>query len=109
MKPVPETIAMRRVGPARRALGLFTPGCFDIRERNGGWWILFVDPYGVWHDLPVTIGTKVDRAWLWDGNVETPTVQPSVRHVDPEGWHGFITAGEMLSCADSGNQPAVHR
>ncbi len=34
--------------------------------------------------------------WHWDGNVEAPTVTPSIHHIDC--WHGFLTKGEFISC-----------
>lgn len=43
------------------------------------------------------------HGWNWDGNVERPTLTPSVFH-DPNQpqshhhWHGFITAGHMVGC-----------
>ncbi len=46
------------------------------------------------------------RAWVWDGNREAPTVTPSVliyQHgeggkITGEHWHGFLTAGQWVSC-----------
>jgi hypothetical protein len=42
-------------------------------------------------------------AWGWAGNVEKPTLTPSVFHdpcnpASPHHWHGFIVAGEMKGC-----------
>lgn len=42
-------------------------------------------------------------SWGWDGNIEKPTLTPSVFHdprnpESPHHWHGFITAGEMKGC-----------
>lgn len=36
------------------------------------------------------------RAWQWDGNVEQPTLQPSIHVVDQ--WHGYLRAGRLESC-----------
>ena len=43
--------------------------------------------------------------WGWDGNVETPTLKPSIRHSVGDGkggmiehWHGFLTNGRFVSC-----------
>lgn len=41
-----------------------------------------------------------ERAWNWDGNIEKPTLSPSIHHNANEAesadyWHGFVTAGEM--------------
>ena len=33
--------------------------------------------------------------WQWDGNVEKPTIKPSINCVGGCGWHGHITNGGM--------------
>ena len=38
------------------------------------------------------------QSWEWDGNVELPTLKPSLHHVGCCGWHGYLTAGEFTSC-----------
>lgn len=43
---------------------------------------------------------KVDdgtHGWTWDGNVEKPTLRPSILHT-PCKWHGYLTAGEFVPC-----------
>lgn len=30
-------------------------------------------------------------SWIWDGNRETPTLEPSVHHVGH--WHGYLRSG----------------
>lgn len=32
-------------------------------------------------------------SWHWDGNVETPTLSPSINCIGGCGWHGFLQAG----------------
>lgn len=34
--------------------------------------------------------------WGWDGNLESPTLTPSINCVGGCGWHGFITAGQIV-------------
>lgn len=73
---------------------------FDGVERAG---LYFICPQchhlgGVHFDPPRAGG------WKWDGNVEAPTVTPSILHDDPAhggrcGWHGYLTAGELVPCA----------
>lgn len=69
--------------------------------------ILFVCPNG--HRCSVLLGPEfVDKPnpdghciWKWDGNMEKPTVQPSINCISEKdgkptggcGWHGFITDG----------------
>ena len=36
-------------------------------------------------------------SWTFDGNMETPTLSPSINCVGGCGWHGFVTAGEWRS------------
>lgn len=36
------------------------------------------------------------RIWGWDGNEEKPTLKPSIN--SPGQWHGFLTAGKLISC-----------
>lgn len=33
-------------------------------------------------------------SWEWDGNVEIPTLSPSVHHVGH--WHGFLRGGQWV-------------
>lgn len=35
-------------------------------------------------------------SWNWDGNVEAPTLEPSVHHVGH--WHGWLRNGVWVSC-----------
>lgn len=89
-------------------------GTFDIHlngvqgyEANAS--ILFVCPNG--KRCSVLLGPKfVGRptpedlcVWQWDGNVEHPTIKPSINCISEKdgkptggcGWHGFITNGVM--------------
>ncbi len=36
------------------------------------------------------------HSWQWDGNVQKPTLQPSVNSIG--NWHGWIRDGRMVSC-----------
>lgn len=36
------------------------------------------------------------HSWEWDGNEDAPTLTPSINSVGT--WHGFVTAGRMISC-----------
>ena len=40
------------------------------------------------------------RGWTWNGDLQRPTVQPSILHSSPGGcgWHGYLTAGEFVEC-----------
>ena len=50
--------------------------------------------------LPLVRGAKTDEAWGWDGNLEKPTLKPSVLHqLSPSmlPWHGFVIRGELVT------------
>lgn len=62
------------------------------------------DPMGAACSIPVRPAADPSMpSWNWDGNLEKPTLTPSVFH-DPNQpqsryhWHGFITAGRMVGC-----------
>jgi hypothetical protein len=38
---------------------------------------------------------KVERVWVWDGNVDAPTLTPSI--LLPDLWHGYLRAGRLES------------
>ena len=38
---------------------------------------------------------KSPRRWHWDGNMEAPTLTPSIGCDQLCGWHGHITAGDI--------------
>jgi Family of unknown function (DUF6527) len=51
--------------------------------------------------IPVQPAINANGAsWGWDGNLEKPTLTPSVFHdphnpASPHHWHGWVTQGEM--------------
>ena len=71
--------------------------------------ILFVCPLGKRCGVflgPVAETRRNERepcVWAWDGNIERPTITPSINCIAEKdgkptggcGWHGFITAGVM--------------
>lgn len=48
------------------------------------------------HGLPLRQTTARRPSWEFDGNRDRPTLTPSVH--SPGNWHGFITAGRLVSC-----------
>lgn len=50
-----------------------------------------------WTD-PKTGVQQPGPVWTHDGNWDHPTVTPSVLHLDGCRWHGYLTAGEWVSC-----------
>lgn len=51
--------------------------------------------------VALTLGPQQDadghgvRRWHWDGNMESPTITPSIGCDQKCGWHGGIAAGEI--------------
>lgn len=37
-------------------------------------------------------------SWKWDGNVEAPTLEPSINCTGGCGWHGYLQQGEFREC-----------
>ncbi len=91
-----ESVDCRKVIFAAEVGGMEKPGdfCFDDS---------FTHIY-IW--LPGTSGPDAiqiqrggpggHRVWGWDGNADKPTLTPSI-HARGE-WHGFMTAGRLVSC-----------
>lgn len=47
--------------------------------------------------LPVVRGKPAGECWGWDGNVDRPTLEPSIR-LKPEQWHGHLKHGRLENC-----------
>jgi len=50
-------------------------------------------------DWPVQLGAASSDKygpWGWDGNLDKPTLYPSMHHID--NWHGHLQAGRLNSC-----------
>lgn len=45
--------------------------------------------------LRVTTGPAAHPVWHWDGNIEAPTLTPSIGCDHRCGWHGNLTAGVL--------------
>ena len=83
------------------------PGMFDLTQGGVVGYpdavghLIYICPNGKF--CGVMIGPRAVAApdasrqsiWAWDGNVEAPTLTPSINCVGGCGWHGFITAGVM--------------
>ena len=35
-------------------------------------------------------------SWSWDGNFESPTLNPSIWDKAPNGWHGWLREGKLV-------------
>jgi hypothetical protein len=64
------------------------------------------------HAIPVTTGMKESQAWLWNGDADKPTLQPSLL-VNVGGsnptvpiCHSFVTEGKIQFLGDSQHELA---
>lgn len=84
------------------------PGIYMFKEKQPGIkGILFNCPCscGAVIHLPIYFEgePKPSRsAWIWDGNEDTPSLQPSIKDLRGCRFHGFLTAGYWTFCDDSG-------
>lgn len=47
--------------------------------------------------------TGTEPQWEWDGNLDTPTLAPSIRDLGACRFHGFLRHGAWTFCSDSGH------
>lgn len=61
--------------------------------------LLFVCPCGC-RSLGCLNIIKIDAhpVWSWNGNVERPTLTPSIQKNSPCRWHGYLTDGVFKPC-----------
>jgi len=81
---------------------------FEATSAPGKAGILFGCPCGCGELKTVGFDSHESRRprWHWDGNLETPTLTPSINILQRdasgkqigEHWHGYLTAGEFKSC-----------
>ena len=113
MTPNPEPGNMHRdnrdVWPTDEPVGSFDIEQHGVQGYKATAHIIFVCPRG--KRCSILLGPEfVDRptpdslcVWKWDGNVERPTITPSINCISEKngkptggcGWHGFITNGVM--------------
>lgn len=73
------------------ALMFVCPGCLEAHHGSSGI-----------HMLPVN-STEKSPSWDWDGNLEAPTLSPSIltKHQDGFVCHSFLKAGVFEFLTDS--------
>ncbi|SRR5579885_1606349 len=47
--------------------------------------------------VPVRPG-YTNTHWNWDGNLELPSLTPSIQRLGDCRWHGYLTKGEFVTC-----------
>lgn len=71
-----------------------TPGAIDVRAFDGrvaG--IGFICPCGCGQEGWLPVEPEAAPSWEWNGNVERPTLSPSVLQRNGCKWHGYLRAG----------------
>lgn len=87
-----------------------TPGAFNIEVQSEHHiHILCECPCGCGGAMRLPLHRPGQRSavhtkasWEWDGSLEKPTLQPSIRDLAGCKYHGFLTAGMWTFCEDSG-------
>lgn len=57
----------------------------------------FVCPCGCGDICAISIKPVVETGWDWNGDLEKPTVTPSIK-INSGHWHGYLTAGVFKVC-----------
>lgn len=76
------------------------PGNFRLRFKDGEaqpCGMTFGCPCGCGAIAGVTLKPADPTGWGFDGNLESPTVTPSI-DINRGHWHGFLTNGVFKSC-----------
>lgn len=73
-----------------------------FRVDDDGRHILLTCPCNCGTTMHLPINVKIDRHWLWDGNRDVPSLDPSIRDMGGCHFHGFLKQGVWTFCGDSG-------
>ena len=78
-------------------------GAISFRRRLNGdvAGIAFLCPCGCGREgyLPVNGSGRLGPSWEWDGELEHPTLSPSIHNTGmPCQWHGWLRRGEWSAC-----------
>jgi len=80
------------------------PGEYQLTgraSREGTFGMLFACPCGCgdvsWIDFHDDVEPR-HPSWEWDGNPESPTLNPSLHKIAGCGWHGFLHDGLFQPC-----------
>lgn len=74
------------------------PGAIEIRNIDNTYFgLAFMCPCGCGAESYLPLQPSSEDGWTWDGNMEKPTLTPSVLQRGC-GWHGYLTAGVWKTC-----------
>ncbi len=69
-----------------------TPGDWFFEQENAYIVIRMGEDHMDVIELPISPTNP--HAWQWDGNLEAPTLSPSIK-ILPNGWHGYLRNGKL--------------
>lgn len=69
------------------------PGTFAYEAKKRG--MIYICPCGCGAEdyLDFRSIPETHPSWIWDGNIEKPTLTPSIYRKTACGWHGYLRAG----------------
>lgn len=77
-----------------------TPGAIEIRQYSNGEFagMAFICPCGCGQEGYLPFEPAPSPSWAWDGNLLKPTLAPSILQKNGCRWHGWLKAGEFVTC-----------
>jgi hypothetical protein len=78
------------------------PGAYQVlvyhsdKDKTAG--MAFICPCGCGREGYLPFRPAPSPSWEFDGNIESPTLHPSIQQVGGCQWHGWLKAGVFVSC-----------
>lgn len=60
--------------------------------------LTFVCPCGCQDVVIIPVNQAQGGSWDWDGNLEKPTLKPSILRMIGCKWHGYLIGGKFSEC-----------
>lgn len=60
--------------------------------------LVFVCPCGCGATVRIPVKPFDPMGWTWDGNLERPTLSPSIQRTTGCRWHGWLRNGVLTTC-----------
>jgi hypothetical protein len=60
--------------------------------------VIYMCPCGCGRVSSVLVNSEpgMKAGWDWDGNLDAPTLSPSIQHIGACRWHGYLTLGQFV-------------
>lgn len=101
----PDTVLARRVEQRDDLLTSthdLNDGAFFVDETGHRFHCICPCGCGAYMSLPINDTPGTHPSWSWNGDLEAPTLTPSIRDLGGCFFHGFLTGGIWTFCGDSG-------